>query len=124
MSLIVFLFISFFFLSLLQRLAADESGDEEWPTELLSLRDRFRERYEIEIVEMEAKHREEVARLKDEHLKMLNGALERARRRSLREDSLTDVEIIKDRYVLKVFSSFKSELGKIGKWKYRSFQFL
>lgn len=65
---------------------------------MLKLRDRFAERYELQIAEMVEKHQEEVARLKEEHLKILNGALERARRRSLREDSLTDADIIKDRY--------------------------
>lgn len=51
----------------------------------------------MQIAEMEEKHQQEISRLKEEHLKILNGALERARRRSLREDNLTDVEIIKDR---------------------------
>lgn len=86
-------------LEFFQRLAASESDDEEWPSELLQLKSRFTERYEAQIVEMEEKHQEDVARLKEEHLKILNGALERARRRSLREDSLSDVEIIKDRFV-------------------------
>lgn len=78
-------------------MAANESDDEEWPTELVTLRNRFSERYEAQIAELEEKHQEEIARLKEEHLKMLNGALERARKRSLREDSLSEVEIIKDR---------------------------
>lgn len=47
---------------------------------------------------MKVEHDREIAQLKEEHYKVLNGALERARRRSLREGD-KDVEILKDRYV-------------------------
>ncbi|GJQ85469.1 hypothetical protein Trydic_g23892 [Trypoxylus dichotomus] len=79
---------------------ANGDVDSEWPAELLQIRNRFTERYEKEIEEMKARHAQEIAQLKEEHFKVLNGALERARRRSLRDgECLTDkdVELIKDR---------------------------
>lgn len=81
-------------------MASSEADDEDWPSELLQLRDKFTLKYEAEIQDLRNQHESEVAKLKDEHLKMLNGALERARRRSLKEgDSLTkaDVELLKER---------------------------
>lgn len=86
----------------MQRLASNEADDEEWPSELLQLRDRFTDKYENEIRRLKEKHSVEVEKLKEEHLRVLNGALERARRRSLRDnDSLSkgDLEILKERLV-------------------------
>lgn len=93
-----------------QRLASNEADDEDWPPELLQLRDKFTHKHEAEIQDLRNQHEAEVAKLKDEHLKMLNGALERGRRRRGRrslkeEDSLTkaDVELLKERLLIIVF---------------------
>lgn len=89
-----------------QRFASNEADDEDWPPELLQLRDQFTHKYEAEIHELKNQHETEVAKLKNDHLKILNGALERARRRSLKDgDSLTkaDVELLKER-LLNVFA--------------------
>lgn len=88
------------FLICLQRLASSEADDEEWPSELLQLRDRFTDKYEMDIRNLKEEHEAEVVKLKEEHLKILNGALERARRRSLRDgDSLSkgEIELLKER---------------------------
>lgn len=79
---------------------ANGNSDSEWPAELLQIRNRFTERYDHQIEEMKNQHAREIVQLKEEHFKVLNGALERARRRSLKDgDSFTDkdLEIIKDR---------------------------
>lgn len=81
-------------------LVENTAEDAVWPSELLQLRNRFTERYEKQIADLEEQHQEEITNLKEEHRKILNGALERARRRSLRDnDSLsqTDMDIIKER---------------------------
>ncbi|XP_050311521.1 centrosomal protein of 290 kDa-like isoform X2 [Anthonomus grandis grandis] len=91
--------------SQIQRLASSETDiDEDWPSELLQLRDKFADKYKKEIEELQEKHNNELTKLKDEHLKILNGALERARRRSLKDgDSLSksEIEILKERDSLK-----------------------
>lgn len=91
-------------------MASNEADDEDWPPELLQLRDKFTHKHEAEIQDLRNQHEAEVAKLKDEHLKMLNGALERGRRRRGRrslkeEDSLTkaDVELLKERLLIIVF---------------------
>ncbi|KAJ8981747.1 hypothetical protein NQ317_004927 [Molorchus minor] len=106
--------------SQIQRLAANDSDDEEWPFELLQLRDRFTDKYENEIRQMRDDHQNEIERLKEEHIKILNGALDRARRRSLRDsDSLNkgDLEILKERDNLKKqVSSLRHLLGELLKY--------
>ncbi|XP_018561840.1 centromere-associated protein E isoform X3 [Anoplophora glabripennis] len=106
--------------SQIQRLASNEADDEEWPSELLQLRGRFTDKYENEIRQLKEEHRSEVEKLKDEHLRVLNGALERARRRSLRDnDSLSkgDLEILKERDNLKKqVSSLRNLLGELLKY--------
>ncbi|KAK9883168.1 hypothetical protein WA026_001367 [Henosepilachna vigintioctopunctata] len=94
--------------SQIQRLAANEGEDEEWPQELLTLRDRFTERFEKKIAVMEDEHKCEIAKLKEEHIKNLNGALERARRRSLKDgENMTsfDTKVIGER------DNFKKQAG-------------
>ncbi|CAH0564692.1 unnamed protein product [Brassicogethes aeneus] len=102
------------------RLVADESDDDEWPSELLQLRDRFADKYERQILETRLRHEEEMAALKEEHLKALNGALERARRRSLRDsDSLNkgEMELLKERDSLrKQTVSLRNLLGELLKY--------
>lgn len=82
---------------------ANESDEEDWPSELLQLRDRFTEKYEKEIQELKKQHHNEIEKLKDEHSRVLNNALERARRRSLRDSDKTEIEILRERY-RKIFS--------------------
>ncbi|CAH1963297.1 unnamed protein product [Acanthoscelides obtectus] len=102
------------------RLASSEYYDEEWPTELLQLRNKFTEKYEAQIAAMQLEHEEDIKRLRDEHVKVLNGALERARRRSLRDiDSLTkgDLELLRERDTLKKqVSSLRNLLGELLKY--------
>ncbi|KAL3273133.1 hypothetical protein HHI36_014587, partial [Cryptolaemus montrouzieri] len=104
----------------IQRLAANERPDEEWPQELLTLRDRFTEKYEKQIADMQEEHQQELARLKEEHIKTLNGALERARRRSLREGegpTLIDAKVIEERDNFKKRSVLlRSLLGELLKY--------
>lgn len=76
---------------------ANESDEEEWPSELLQLRDRFTEKYEQEIQTLKKEHHDEIEKLKEEHLRVLNSALERARRRSLRDIDKTEIEILRER---------------------------
>lgn len=67
---------------------------------MLRLRDRFTDRYENEIQILKKEHQEDIEKLKEEHLKVLNSALERAKRRSLRDsDSLSkgELEILRER---------------------------
>lgn len=81
-----------------------------WPSDLVQLRDRFAEKYEEEIRQLKDEHKTEVERLKEEHLRILNGALERARRRSLREgDSIgkSEMDILRERSVVKIYISRK-----------------
>lgn len=63
----------------------------------MNLRDRFTEKYEKEIEILEKQHQDEIEKLKEEHLRVLNGALERAKRRSLRDSDKTDIEILRER---------------------------
>nr|CAH7720570.1 unnamed protein product [Callosobruchus chinensis] len=101
-------------------LASSEFDSEEWPSELLQLRNKFAEKYEAQIEAMQLKHEEDIKRLKDEHVKVLNGALERARRRSLRDnESLTrsDLELLRERDNLKKqVSSMRNLLGELLKY--------
>ncbi|XP_030754420.1 A-kinase anchor protein 9-like isoform X3 [Sitophilus oryzae] len=88
----------------IQRLVSNAADEEEWPSELLQLRDRFVEKYESEIRILKEEHQKEIANLKGEHLKLLNGAIERARRRSLKDDdsiSKSDTALLKERDNLK-----------------------
>ncbi|KAF5283599.1 hypothetical protein FQR65_LT13805 [Abscondita terminalis] len=87
----------------IQMLVANTIEDDKWPTELLQIRNRFTEKYENQIQQLEKAHEEEIAKLKDEHYKILNGTIERARRRSLRDSSLTenDSDLIQERDNLK-----------------------
>ncbi|VEN34273.1 unnamed protein product [Callosobruchus maculatus] len=102
------------------RLASSEFDTEEWPSELLQLRNKFAEKYEAQIEAMQLEHEEDIKRLKDEHVKVLNGALERARRRSLRDnESLTrsDLELLRERDNLKKqVSSLRNLLGELLKY--------
>ncbi|XP_044760677.1 pericentrin-like isoform X2 [Coccinella septempunctata] len=96
----------------IQRLAESEGSEEEWPQELLTLKERFTRKFEQKMAEMERDHQEEVARLKEDHMRTLNGALERARRRSLRDgDSmpLQDVKLVEER------DNFKKQAGLLRK---------
>lgn len=103
-----------------QKLASAESIEEAWPEELLQLKSRFAEKYLTEISEMRRFHDEEIARLKEEHTKSLNGALERARRRSLKDaDSLNrgELELLRERDALrKQASSLRKLLGELVKY--------
>lgn len=78
-------------------MVANEHDEEEWPSELLQLRDRFTEKYEQDIRNLKKQHQDEVEKLKEEHLRVLNGALERAKRRSLRDSDKTEIEILRER---------------------------
>ncbi|XP_049819038.1 centromere-associated protein E-like isoform X3 [Aethina tumida] len=104
----------------IQRLVANEAEDEAWPSELLQLRDRFTDKYERQISQLRDEHESEVAKLKEEHLKQLNSALERARRRSLRDsDNLNkgELELLKERDVLKNQTvSLRHLLGELLKY--------
>ncbi|XP_066145166.1 putative leucine-rich repeat-containing protein DDB_G0290503 isoform X1 [Euwallacea fornicatus] len=86
----------------IQRLASNEADDEDWPSELLQLREKFTRKYDEEINNLREEHDKEITKLKDEHLKILNGALERARKRR-DGDSLSkaEMETIKERDTLK-----------------------
>ncbi|CAH1285180.1 unnamed protein product [Diabrotica balteata] len=88
----------------IQRLAANEPESDEWPSELLRIRDKFTEKHEAEKVVLNEEHRLEVEKLKDEHQKILDGVLDGAKRRRLRdEESLNkdEMEILKERDILK-----------------------
>ncbi|XP_076270535.1 uncharacterized protein LOC143202700 isoform X3 [Rhynchophorus ferrugineus] len=86
----------------IQRLVSNSTEEEEWPSELLQLRDKFVEKYETEIENLKIEHENEIVKLKEEHLKILNGALERARRRSLRdEEGKSETDLIRERDNLK-----------------------
>lgn len=104
----------------MQRLVASDSIDDDWPEELLQLKARFAEKYQQEILRLGEAHLEEIARLKEEHVKTLNGALERARRRSLRDaDSLSkgEIELLKERDALKKQTlSLRNLLGELLKY--------
>ncbi|XP_066145170.1 putative leucine-rich repeat-containing protein DDB_G0290503 isoform X5 [Euwallacea fornicatus] len=76
----------------IQRLASNEADDEDWPSELLQLREKFTRKYDEEINNLREEHDKEITKLKDEHLKILNGALERARKRR-DGDSLSKAEM-------------------------------
>ncbi|XP_031352709.1 A-kinase anchor protein 9-like isoform X3 [Photinus pyralis] len=80
-----------------QTIAAGTCDDSEWPTELLQIRNKFVEKYEREINELKEQHEEEIAKLKEDHFKILNGTVERARRKSLRDASENEAEIIQER---------------------------
>lgn len=78
-------------------LVANTAEDAEWPEELLQLRDRFTEKYEMQIANIRQRHLEEISLLKEEHLKNLN----RARRRSSKDfESLnvTDENTLRERW--------------------------
>lgn len=79
-----------------QRIVANEC-DEEWPSELLQLRDRFTEKYEQQIEGLKKQHHDEIEKMREEHLRVLNSALERAKRRSLRDSDKTEIEILRER---------------------------
>lgn len=66
--------------------------------ELLQLRDRFANKYEKLIEDLNRNHEDEINKLKEEHLKLLNNSLGRAKRKS--EEKL-DVDIIKERDLYK-----------------------
>jgi chromosome segregation ATPase len=104
----------------LQRLVASDTIDDDWPEELLQLKARFADKYQQEVVRLNEQHLEEIARLKEEHVKTLNWALERARRRSLRDaDSLSkgELELLKERDVLKKQTlSLRNLLGELIKY--------
>ncbi|XP_972088.2 pericentrin isoform X2 [Tribolium castaneum] len=104
----------------IQRLVASDSLDDDWPEELLQLKSRFADKYQTEIAALKQQHSEEIARLKDEHLKNLNAALERARRRSLRDaDSLSkgELELLKERDLLKKQTlALRNLLGELIKY--------
>ncbi|RZC43306.1 myosin-9-like, partial [Asbolus verrucosus] len=106
--------------SQIQRLVVCDSIDEDWPEELLQLKARFAEKYQQEIAQLKDEHQDEIARLKEEHMKNLNGALERARRRSLRDaDSLSkgEIELLKERDALKKQTlSLRNLLGELLKY--------
>ncbi|KAJ3623780.1 hypothetical protein MTP99_017443 [Tenebrio molitor] len=106
--------------SQIQRLVASDTIDDDWPEELLQLKARFADKYQQEVVRLNEQHLEEIARLKEEHVKTLNGALERARRRSLRDaDSLSkgELELLKERDVLKKQTlSLRNLLGELIKY--------
>ncbi|XP_072396058.1 uncharacterized protein Plp isoform X2 [Diabrotica undecimpunctata] len=88
----------------IQRLAANEPESDEWPSELLRIRDKFTEKHEAEKIVLNEKYRLEVEKLKEEHQKILDGVLDGAKRRRLRdEESLNkdEMEILKERDILK-----------------------
>lgn len=99
---------------------ASENLDEDWPEELLRLKARFAEKYQHEMAQLNEAYLEEIARLKEEHVKTLNGALERARRRSLRDaDSLSkgELELLKERDLLKKQTlALRNLLGELIKY--------
>ncbi|KAK5641438.1 hypothetical protein RI129_009985 [Pyrocoelia pectoralis] len=78
-------------------LAASTSDDTEWPTELLQIRNKFAEKYEREIDQLKQQHHDEVAKLKEEHFKILAGTVERARRKSLKDTTENEAEIVEER---------------------------
>lgn len=81
-------------------LVSNPINEDEWPSELIQLRDRFTEKYETQLSEIKLQHEKEIAELKEEHLKKLNSALERARKRSSKDNEsldTTELEIIKER---------------------------
>lgn len=65
----------------------------------MQLKDRFTEKYEKDIQKLKKEHDKDIEKLKEEHLRVLNGALERARRRSLRDSDKTEIEILRERLV-------------------------
>ncbi|CAG9862887.1 unnamed protein product [Phyllotreta striolata] len=101
----------------IQHLASNETSDDEWPTELLRLRDKFKEKYEAQMKTLIQDHKREIETLKDEHLKVLNGALERSRRRSLRDDdsiSKVETQAIRERDILqRQLSALRKLLGEL-----------
>ncbi|XP_045478324.1 A-kinase anchor protein 9-like isoform X2 [Harmonia axyridis] len=96
----------------IQRLAENEGSEEEWPQELLTLKERFTRKFEKRMAEMEEDHQNEMVRMKEEHMRSLNGALERARRRSLIDGDglpLPDGKLIEER------DNFKKQAGLLRK---------
>ncbi|CAG9773315.1 unnamed protein product [Ceutorhynchus assimilis] len=86
------------------------SGDFELTEVVQSYERRLQEQIAIAKIDLvneletqiQEKHEIEVTKLKDDHLKILNGALERARRRSLKdESSKSEIELLKERDSLK-----------------------
>lgn len=71
--------------------------DTEWPAELLQLKNKFTEKYENDIRALNEKHEEEVIKLKEEHRKNLTGTIARAKRRSIADESQSDLDVIKER---------------------------
>lgn len=75
--------------------------DAQWPPELLQIKNKFAEKYDAEIADIKKKHEEEIAELKENHLRNLNGALDRARRRSLKDDEKNsgenEADVLKER---------------------------
>ncbi|KAJ8933982.1 hypothetical protein NQ314_013662 [Rhamnusium bicolor] len=96
--------------SQIQRLAANEADDEEWPSELLQLRDRFTDKYENKIQQLEDGHQKEIEKLKEEHMKILNGALERARRRNNLKKQVSSLRNLLGE-LLKYFTQCEDELN-------------
>lgn len=81
-------------------LVVNGAEDAAWPTELLQLRDILKNKYEAKLEEMNEKHEKEISRLKEENLKNLSGVMERAKRRSSKEneENLTyETDIYKER---------------------------
>uniref|UniRef100_A0A6P7GD32 Pericentrin-like n=1 Tax=Diabrotica virgifera virgifera TaxID=50390 RepID=A0A6P7GD32_DIAVI len=92
----------------IQRLAANESDSDEWPSELLRIRDRFTEKHEADKMVLNEEHRLELEKLKEEHRKILDEVSQRvldgAKRRKLRDDeslNKDEMEILKERDILK-----------------------
>ncbi|XP_050514022.1 golgin subfamily A member 4 isoform X2 [Diabrotica virgifera virgifera] len=92
----------------IQRLAASEPDSDEWPSELLRIRDRFTEKHEADKMVLNEEHRLELEKLKEEHRKILDEVSQRvldgAKRRKLRDDeslNKDEMEILKERDILK-----------------------
>ncbi|KAF5306240.1 hypothetical protein FQA39_LY08938 [Lamprigera yunnana] len=87
----------------IQMLVGNTIEDADWPSELLQIRNRFTEKYEKEIAQLKSDHESEVTKLKDEHFKILNGTVERAKRRNSKEITVLDSEsdILRERDTLR-----------------------
>lgn len=77
----------------------------------MQIRDRFAMKYEQMLDEANRGHEDEVNRLKEDHLRVLNGSIERAKRKS--EESF-DADVIKERDLYKKqASTMRSLLGDL-----------
>lgn len=84
--------------------------DAHLPSELVQLRNKFAQKYDAEMADLKKQHEQEISVLKEDHLRKLNNAVDRARRRSIKESENASLEpeqqqqqeedAVKERYII------------------------